>query len=190
MKFYYTPRRRTRYLAAIWKSCLLKKDNFSRDYFRDESWEEFLVILIIIRHLLLPYRLYNVIYRNFHIRKGKDRNPRNMANSKINHSRYPSLHMFLQFTFLGFKMLISNSAIKRARWSTGNEKKRNLYICIFEPRATRNTCCSRSGKSWSKLSLRQFSRRTMVHGVKLADRVFHTRPKGAHTHTHTRIQRD
>lgn len=106
--------------------------------------------------------------------------------SEINHSRYPSLHMFLQFTFLGFKMLISNSAIKRARWSTGNEKKRNLYICIFEPRATRNTCCSRSGKSWSKLSLRQFSRRTMVHGVKFADRVFHTRPKGAHTHTHTR----
>lgn len=79
MKFYYTPRRRTRYLAAIWKSCLLKKDNFSRDYFRDESWEEFLVILIIIRHLLLPYRLYNVIYRNFHIRKDKDRNSRNMA---------------------------------------------------------------------------------------------------------------
>lgn len=56
--------------------------------------------------------------------------------SEINHSRYPSLHMFLQFTFLGFKMLISNSAIKRARWSTGNEKKRNLYICIFEPRGT------------------------------------------------------
>lgn len=106
--------------------------------------------------------------------------------SEINHSRYPSLHMFLQFTFLGFKMLISNSAIKRARWSTGNEKKRNLYIYVYSSLVPRGTPAApdreRVGVNYHCGSFREgrwFTGWSLRIGCS-------TRGRRARTHTHIR----
>lgn len=124
------------------------------------------------------------------------RNPRSaeIESSELGNKsfRYPSLHMFLQFTFarrLDFKMLISNSAIKRAGDQEKRNEKKNIRIYMYiEPRATRNTCCSRSRKSWSKLSLRHFREGRWFTGWSLW--IGCSTRGGVHTHTYTRIQRD
>lgn len=66
------------------------------------------------------------------------RNPRSaeIESSELGNKsfRYPSLHMFLQFTFarrLDFKMLISNSAIKRAGDQEKRNEKKNIRIYVY-----------------------------------------------------------
>lgn len=105
---------------------------------------KFLTIFITIPHLLLLYRLYSAIFTNFP--KGSLPRTRDspleilevpeIESSELGNKsfRYPSLHMLLQFTFarrLDFKMLISNSAIKRAGDQEKRNEKKNIRIYVY-----------------------------------------------------------